>query len=460
MITRRIRTRELGKISFIFLLLLSIIPTCIVGYVGIVNTRTILEELEADNEKGLLQTQISPIASKIEVYKELIKFTSQLPAAGEILGGGQELLGSIESRQQSLNRYSGVLKRAFLNYPEITDVRLYDINRTGILHVARSEKSRQPNHENLEYTIDEDLYRHLLQLELNQIQINTRLVEAEEQNLPGDQLVLDMLTPVFSNGEVIGFFICSLNVGILSLSYPDVEWVFRSGEFLVGQSSASAYEMYPELEQIFLSGLPGITHGKEYYAWIPLFTDATGTSLLWAGKKVAFANLDSYNRQSYRTIFITVFLLFFLILLLGRLLAGRINRYNNNLYRFFEKRLVEYDKEITLPLSGFTDIDHFLEKIIQVMDINSRMQDENSRLIEELKEALNNVKELKSLLPVCSSCKKVRDDDGYWENLDVYISKYTDTSISHSLCPECLKKLYPEYAERVKKNIDENGSPS
>ena len=142
MITRRIRTRELGKISFIFLLLLSIIPTCIVGYVGIVNTRTILEELEADNEKGLLQTQISPIASKIEVYKELIKFTSQLPAAGEILGGGQELLGSIESRQQSLNRYSGVLKRAFLNYPEITDVRLYDINRTGILHVARSEKKQ------------------------------------------------------------------------------------------------------------------------------------------------------------------------------------------------------------------------------------------------------------------------------------------------------------------------------
>ena len=71
--------KELGRMLFIFLLFISVIPAFIVGFVGVLSTRNRLEELETFNEQGILQSQISPIASKIEVYKELIKFTSQLP---------------------------------------------------------------------------------------------------------------------------------------------------------------------------------------------------------------------------------------------------------------------------------------------------------------------------------------------------------------------------------------------
>lgn len=63
---------------------------------------------------------------------------------------------------------------------------------------------------------------------------------------------------------------------------------------------------------------------------------------------------------------------------------------------------------------------------------------------KELQNAINEIKQLKGILPLCSFCKKIRDDSGYWEQVDVYIQKHSEANISHSLCPECMKKHYPE----------------
>jgi hypothetical protein len=52
------------------------------------------------------------------------------------------------------------------------------------------------------------------------------------------------------------------------------------------------------------------------------------------------------------------------------------------------------------------------------------------------------IRKLQGLLPICAHCKKVRDDSGYWEQIESYISKYSETVFSHSICPECMKKLY------------------
>jgi len=61
----------------------------------------------------------------------------------------------------------------------------------------------------------------------------------------------------------------------------------------------------------------------------------------------------------------------------------------------------------------------------------------------DLSEALANIKRLKGLLPICASCKKIRDDKGYWNQIEVYIMQHSEADFSHSLCPECAKKLYP-----------------
>ena len=69
---------------------------------------------------------------------------------------------------------------------------------------------------------------------------------------------------------------------------------------------------------------------------------------------------------------------------------------------------------------------------------------EQARLIKELFHALTQVKKLSGLLPICASCKKIRDDQGYWQEVESYFHEHSDAQFSHSICPECKKKLYPD----------------
>ncbi|MFZ0726339.1 MAG: response regulator [Desulfobacterales bacterium] len=69
---------------------------------------------------------------------------------------------------------------------------------------------------------------------------------------------------------------------------------------------------------------------------------------------------------------------------------------------------------------------------------------ERQRLLTELKTALDHVEQLQGMLPICSACKKIRDDKGYWNRIESYISKYSKVKFSHGICPDCAKKLYPE----------------
>lgn len=63
----------------------------------------------------------------------------------------------------------------------------------------------------------------------------------------------------------------------------------------------------------------------------------------------------------------------------------------------------------------------------------------------ELHNALNEIKVLREILPICSSCKSIRDDSGYWSQLEVYMREHSDILFSHGICPECAKKHYPDF---------------
>jgi hypothetical protein len=69
---------------------------------------------------------------------------------------------------------------------------------------------------------------------------------------------------------------------------------------------------------------------------------------------------------------------------------------------------------------------------------------EKSVVIAELKKALEEIKTLSGFLPICASCKKIRDDKGYWNQIEVYISEHSEAEFSHGICPECAQKLYPD----------------
>ncbi len=89
--------------------------------------------------------------------------------------------------------------------------------------------------------------------------------------------------------------------------------------------------------------------------------------------------------------------------------------------------------------------------VIVFRDISSRklMEQEREGMISELQNALAKVKTLKGMLPICAGCKKIRDDKGYWEGVERYIQKHSDATFSHGLCPACIRKLYPDFAEEI-----------
>jgi PAS domain S-box-containing protein len=68
----------------------------------------------------------------------------------------------------------------------------------------------------------------------------------------------------------------------------------------------------------------------------------------------------------------------------------------------------------------------------------------NEELINKLRDALEKVKTLRGFIPICANCKKIRDDQGYWSQVEAYISKHSEAVFSHGICPDCARKLYPE----------------
>ncbi len=87
---------------------------------------------------------------------------------------------------------------------------------------------------------------------------------------------------------------------------------------------------------------------------------------------------------------------------------------------------------------------------------NSRYLDLLNEKNQALERALSEIKTLRSILPMCSHCRKVRDDEGVWERLEAYVSDHTDTRFSHGLCPDCLRELYPDDADEI---IEQLNSP-
>ena len=90
------------------------------------------------------------------------------------------------------------------------------------------------------------------------------------------------------------------------------------------------------------------------------------------------------------------------------------------------------------------DIDQLLLHIRRAIE-KQQAAAEREKLIIQLQEALEKVKTLRGFIPICASCKNVRDDKGYWTQVEAYVRDHSLAEFSHGICPECAKRLYPEY---------------
>ncbi len=115
-----------------------------------------------------------------------------------------------------------------------------------------------------------------------------------------------------------------------------------------------------------------------------------------------------------------------------------------------KKNKIEFFANIKVsPL--FSD-DLLIAFIFIIRDVTERKEREQERenLIRELSAALNRIKTLEGLIPICASCKKIRSDEGYWEDVEVYIRNHSKADFTHGLCPDCTKEMYPDIYQKLK----------
>jgi PAS domain S-box-containing protein len=102
-------------------------------------------------------------------------------------------------------------------------------------------------------------------------------------------------------------------------------------------------------------------------------------------------------------------------------------------------KAIAYKKEGDIYADGITS---------DITSIKSA-EKEKEFLIEQLNVKIDQIRVLTGLLPICASCKKIRDDQGYWNQIEAYIQQHSDAKFSHGICPECAQKLYPEYHHAI-----------
>jgi len=123
--------------------------------------------------------------------------------------------------------------------------------------------------------------------------------------------------------------------------------------------------------------------------------------------------------------------------------------HNEDLPGIYEISLVsKYGVEIPIEVTGSPVQYQGRPAIVGFFrEITERKQAEVEReaMITELKAALANIKQLKGLIPICASCKKIRNDGGYWQQVEEYVADHTEADFSHGLCDECAHQLYPDY---------------
>ena len=119
---------------------------------------------------------------------------------------------------------------------------------------------------------------------------------------------------------------------------------------------------------------------------------------------------------------------------------------NNSIFNDFEvQHDFDYIGKKIMHLNA-RRINHSKIILLAIEDVTLRVNYENELKLKnhELEAALSEIKELRGILPICSFCKKIRNDKGYWEQIEVYIHNHADVDFSHSVCPECLKENYPD----------------
>lgn len=117
------------------------------------------------------------------------------------------------------------------------------------------------------------------------------------------------------------------------------------------------------------------------------------------------------------------------------------------------KRSDDTDVWVSVSENTIVDVDgEVVESRSMIIDVTDRkrLEEEMVRLVDELQEIICRIKKVSGLLPICSSCKKIRDDGGDWKQVEEYINEHFKVEFTHSICPECVERFYSDSSKDCK----------
>lgn len=228
-----------------------------------------------------------------------------------------------------------------------------------------------------------------------------------------------------------------------SSKMPDANRVFAIYTVISGLLIASIFywKIFPEC---FIEG-KGLTPFKKNSEYIICL-------ILTASIYLLVKNKDRFERKIYRLVFWSIVCtiiseLSFTLYIDNYGFSSLVGHYFKIFsFLFVYEAILKTGIEKPLELI-FLDLDNSNKKLNQEIEFRIKVQDEKEQLIDNLKHAFEEIKTLKGILPLCSFCKKIRNDQGQWEQVDVYIYKHSQADISHSICPECMVKHYPDMCD-------------
>ena len=250
---------------------------------------------------------------------------------------------------------------------------------------------------------------------------------------------LEVLRKIFLLNLIIivgGFFLAVLS----SIAYIQQEYLLGIVDLIVFLFLILLFAYLRKTKNYDLIGMIGTIVAGAFYFFLIAYGGIAKTAYVWA---FTYPLISLFLLGIKRGTFMSLFLLGMASTVFA--VGSKVSFFTSYSIDLVLRFIPAY---LTIHLFAFV-MEKVREKVQSRLKTSNmeleKANKEKEKLIHELKKTMNEVKTLRGILPICTNCKKIRDDDGYWEQVEKYIQNRSEAQFSHSLCPECAKKLYPDF---------------
>lgn len=312
--------------------------------------------------------------------------------------------------------------------------------------------------------------------------------------------VLGVVIPIMDENEIIGILKCNVNImGSLtdvvqkfSLNNPGRMQIVRTGGLIVAERDITplSIQVNEALVELLWQKEDDSTiileeNENQLVAFSPIRITMGSEQFGFGGKQVSIDHLKGNKGEAWHviislseketfetaheitTVIVIVGIIFTILtatvsLLLGKWVARPIVKLSTTAQTIGKGNLEtragvnsndeigSLAKSLNRMARNLQDTMTSRDKLIDEIELRKKTEEEREGFILELEHALNEIKTLSGLLPICANCKKVRDDKGYWNQIESYIQQHSEAEFSHSMCPECSDKLYGDQEWYIK----------